>query len=900
MGGTLLKLYDATVLRFPRAVLLMVLVLAAVMAAGLQYFKIDASADSLTLEHDGDLDYFREVTQRYGSNNLLVVTYTPRDMALFSDESLATLQAISKDLAEVDGIVNVQSMVNVPLLFSPRIEIADLDKEPRTLMTPGVDKDAAREEFRTSPIYKDLILGPDGQTTGIVATVASDPTYLKMVRERDALRKKRDEQGLTEAEAARLETVSREFREYRTESEAESYQRVQEVRSLLDKYRDKAQLFLGGPDMITADMVDYVANGVVLFIVLALAIIFRQLRWVVLPMASCTLAVVLMLGWLGWVDWRLTVISSNFVAVLLIIAMAVTIHLVVRYRELHWRHPDLDNRELVRQTVGFMFKPCLYTVLTTMVAFVSLVVSDIGPVIDFGWMMTIGLLVAFVLVFIIIPAGILAWGKRPVRHRVSEDSPHTLYFSRFTENHGTLVLVLSAVVAVASAIGISRLEVDNKFIDYFRKDTEIHKGLSVIDKNLGGTTPFDIIIHKSAADAGFAGTGGEPTAGAGGGNSAGTATGTGYAVGEDPFGFEEAGDDPFAATGGGGSENTDADPFAMPADGAEEDPFAFDGDPFAQDPFSGENASGSSGSGASEPVTQNYWFTRAGLEQLDKLHSYLEEMPEIGKVNSPVTAYRVANQLTGQRMNDFELLFMRRSLSPEINDILIAPYLDDEREEARFSMRTVETASDLKRAELLQQVRDFIENEMGLSPEDYRFSGLLVLYNNMLQSLYTSQILTLGAVFVGIMLMFLVLFRSLSVAVIAITPNILAAAAIVGGMGLFGVPLDMMTITIAAITVGIGVDDTIHYVHRFKREFQEDRNYLATMHRAHGSIGKAMYYTSVIIIAGFSILTLSNFVPSILFGLLTGVAMLVALLGALALLPKLIMVFKPFGPEGEQ
>ncbi|MGD9661275.1 MAG: RND family transporter [Porticoccaceae bacterium] len=867
MTKLLMTIYDKTVLQHPLLTMITVLVLALAMVAGLPNFKIDASADSLTLEYDEDLDFFRQLNQRYGSSDILVVTYRPKGMDLFSDESLATLKALTDDLGEIEGVTNVQSLINVPLLFSPKIAISDLKNEARTLLTPGVDRQQAKKEFQTSPIYKDMILGPDGQTTGIVATLSSDARYLEFVRHRDALRHKETIEGLTPEEEDALEEVSQQFLDYRTEAAAKSYRRVQEIRGLMDNYRDRAQLFLGGATMITADMVDYVASdmkvfgaGILLFIVLALAFIFRQFRWVVLPLASCALAVVIMLGWLSWIDWRLTVISSNFVAVLLIISMALTIHLVVRYRELHWHFPDRPQIDLVRETVISMAKPCFYTMLTTVVAFASLVVSNIRPVIDFGWMMTIGLFLAFILVFVVIPAGILLWGKKPVRHRPSEDTPHTLYFSRFTENHGKAVVAISLIVAVASITGISKLQVDNRFIDYFRESTEIHQGLSVIDANLGGTTPLDIIITKKAAPVGES----EDTS---------WQEDSTYGAEGDPFAFDADEADSV------GFEDEDFDA---------EDPYSFD-DPFAED---------ATAESAGTAVPYNYWFTRAGLEELEVLHNYLESLPEIGKVSSLVTAFHAANQLTGHRMNDFELAFMRQTLSPEINNFLIAPYLDDDKGETRISMRTVETASDLKRADLLNQIDRFIQDEMGLEKDEYRFSGLMVLYNNMLQSLYKSQILTLGAVFLGIMLMFLVLFRSLSISLIAITPNILAACAVLGGMGIAGVPLDMMTITIAAITVGIGVDDTIHYIHRFKTEFQQDRNYLATMHRAHGSIGKAMYYTSVIIIAGFSILTLSNFIPSIYFGLLTGVAMLVALLGALALLPKMILIFKPFGKEG--
>ncbi len=861
MADRLLGFYERIVLQRPWATLLVVLAVALAMAAGLPNFRIDASADALTLETDDDLDFFREVNQRYGSSDILVVTYRPLGVDLFSDESLATLESLTRELATIPGVGNVQSLVNVPLLFSPRIDIADLHDEPRTLLTEGVDREAAKREFQTSPIYRNLILGPDGQTTGIVANLEGDARYIEMVRRRDALRVRDNRGELDSAGRQELATLEREFREYRTRLDIEDRQRVQRVRDLMDDYRDRAELFLGGPTMITADIVDYVASdmvvfgiGVVLFIIITLTVIFRQLRWVLLPLASCGLAVLIMLGGLSWADWRLTVISSNFVLVLIIITMAVTIHLVVRYRELHWKNPDWPQERLVEETVRVMFIPCLYTVLTTMVAFVSLVVSNIRPVIDFGWMMTIGLMVAFILVFVLIPAGIVAWGKKPVRHRPGEDTPFTLVLSRFTERFGGVVLGGSLAVALLAAWGISRLEVDNRFIDYFRKSTEIYQGLSVIDANLGGTTPFDIVVRKPAqADIPVSAVDFDEDA----------------PFEDDPFGDEGLYEDPF------GDNAFDEDPFGD--------------DPFGEDPFSDGNGQ--------PQVVQSYWFTRAGLDQLEQLHTYLESLPEIGKVNSLVTVFHVANELMGHRLNDFELAFMRQTLSPELTALLITPYLDDEAGETRLTMRTVETASELRRADLLAQLHDFMGDEMGLGEEEYRFSGLLVLYNNLLQSLYQSQILTIGAVFLGIMAMFLVLFRSLTLSVIAITPNLLAASTVLGGMGLTGVPLDMMTITIAAITVGIGVDGAIHYIHRFRREFAADGNYLAAMHRAHGTIGRALFYTSVIIIVGFSILGLSNFKPSIYFGLLTGVGMLMALLGALVLLPRLILLTKPFGPD---
>jgi uncharacterized protein len=885
MTDFLLGVFDRTVLRRPWLVVLGVLFIAFALALGLPKFKLDASADSLTLEHDKDLDYFREVNQRYGSGDFLVVMYTPREGDLFSDQAIATLDALQKDLATIDGVVSVNSMVSVPLLYSPRVSVEALEETPRTLLSPDVDRAAAKQEFLTSPVYRKLILSPDGRTTAVLASISPDRRYVELVRRRDALRVKRDGEGLSAQEASELQQVAQEFLDYRTARAAVEKQRVEEVRRLMDKYRDKAEVFLGGPSMITADMIDFIRSdlqvfgvGIGIFIIATLTIIFRQLRWVLLPLSVCILTLVMMLGWLSWIDWRLTVISSNFVALLLITTLALTIHLVVRYRELLRTNPEQNQLDLVRDTVSSMARPCLYTVLTTVVAFASLVVSNIRPVIDFGWMMTIGLSLALVLAFIIIPAGMTILGKGQGVATADNSARLTAIFSRFTERHGNVILVFSLILAGLAGYGVTLLKVENRFIDYFKPHTEIYQGLSVIDAKLGGTTPLDIILDApSFADIpivlgaiyGAAGERGGGTSDDPDGYFDGAEAGRDERDG-DSYDTESASTDPFA----------EEDPYTAEDPFAEEDPFASD-DPFAEPDPNREKVS--------------YWFSRAGLEDLEKIHAYLDSLPEIGRVDSLVTAFHVANDLTGRRLNDLELTFMRRSLSPELERFLLAPYLDDDANQARITMRTVESGGTLNRKELLADIESFLIDEVGLEPDEFQLSGLQVLYNNMLQSLFRSQIVTLGAVFLGILVMFIVLFRSFSISLIAILPNMLAAGIVLGSMGIAGIPLDMMTITIAAITVGIGVDHAIHYLTRFKREFAIDQDYVAAMHRAHASIGLALFYTAITIIIGFSILTFSNFMPSVYFGLLTALAMFAALLGSLTLLPKLILLIRPLG-----
>ena len=858
MFSRLFDSYLSLITRYPKSTLIFLGLITAVLAAGLPNFKLDASADSLTLENDTDLDFFREVTKEFQSGDFLVVTFKPSG-ELFSDESLILLDQLRGELAAVEGVVGVNSILDVPLIYSPLQSLTEMVKEPRNLRTLGVDYQLAREEFLTSPVYKDFILSPDGQVTALQLNLAVDETFLALVKQRDELRERYKTGELSEAQATELERVSAELLSHRTAADERSRARVAKIRTIVASYKDRAEIFVGGLTMITADMISFIksdlvvfGSAVVLFMILVLAIIFRSIKFVVIPMLCCVMAVVMMLGYVSWVDWRLTVISSNFVALLLIISLAIIIHLVVRYREFVEQQPNWTQRELVIATAQFMARPCLYTVLTSVVAFASLVVSDIRPVIDFGWLMTAGLLLALFLAFTILPAALMLFKRDVISASVvthangASRHPLTYYFSRFVERRGSLVLIVALIIALASAWGITRLQVENRFIDYFHKDTEIYQGLAVIDSDLGGTTSMDIIIDPPKVN--------KP------------------AVANNPevkFSDDEFGGDPFAAA-------------ASAADDEFSGEFGDDFDAGFGD--AGTKAQQSKGS---------YWMTVSGLRQIEAVHDYLDSLPEVGKVQSLAILYKVGKDINGS-LNDFELAIMQRALPDVVKSALVSPYLSEQNDRARISLRIHDGYPGLQRAELVRRIQKHLQDESLLAPDSYRFSGLLILYNNMLQSLFNSQIVTLGTVLIGILIMFMVLFQSIKLAFVAIIPTVVAASSILGFMGIFGLPLDMMTITVAAITVGIGVDNTIHYVHRFRREMEQDKDYIASMYRAHESIGRAMFYTSVIIIFGFAIMVLSAFIPTIYFGLLTGLAMFTALLGALLLLPKLLLWFKPF------
>jgi len=556
---------------------------------------------------------------------------------------------------------------------------------------------------------------------------------------------------------------------------------------------------------------------------------FRSKRWVLLPMLTCAISVWMMVGALGALDWRVTVISSNFVSILIIITLSLTIHLIVRYGELYAENPDAKQTDLVSDTVRLMFQPCFFTAITTIVAFCSLVVSDIRPVIDFGWIMTLGIALAFVISFIFFPSFLKMMPPKPSVSAQDITRRMTNSIALIALHHKNKILGLFAILAVASGIGLTKLGVDNRFIDYFKDTTEIYRGMSVIDTQLGGTTPLEILID---ADQKF-------------------------------YDYlkmleEEKGEDEFE----------DDDLFS--------DPFA------AQEDKQGEN----------------YWFHPNKLLEVEKVHDYLESLPEIGKVLSMGTTLKVVRFLNGDEVpEDYDLAVYRKVLPENARKSFLDPYLSKDANEVRITLRIEETDPRLNRGELIQKIKRHLVDNMGIAENRIHITGMAVLFNNMLLSLYTSQIQTLGLVFAAILIMFIFLFRRVLLAVLAIIPNIFSAVFILGFMGWMDIPLDMMTITIAAITIGIGVDDTIHYIHRYQREFGLKANYEDSLIRCHGSIGRAIYYTSITVTVGFSILTLSNFIPTIYFGLLTGLAMILALLGNLFLLPLLINQFRPLGPE---
>jgi predicted RND superfamily exporter protein len=837
----LVKATDQLIIDRPWLALAGVFAMTCLLALFLPRFQLDASADSLLLEDDQDLRYYSSIIARYGSENFLVVTYTAKE-DLFNAATLADLKALRDELRALNSVEQIISMLDVPLIDSPRKSLSDLQKKVPTLDDPETDTELARIELRNSPIYSNLLMSPDGQTTALLVKFVTDPEYSRLQSERDALREKLFTIGLSPAEELQVDELSLLIQERRRSLTDMQQQDIAKVRSILADHRQYAQTYIGGLPMIVSDMIDYIESDIVVFgggiaaiLVLLLFLIFMRLRWVFISLLCCFVSVIMMAGFLGLMRWPVTVVSSNFIALMLIFSLSLTVHLIQRYRELHIENPDAEQRWLVRATLYDKAKPCLYTAITTMVGFASLLVSGIRPVIDFGWMMVIGMVAVLLTSYILFPACLMLLTPGAPHDRGDATRSLTGIFARLADQHAAATGFMCVVLVVVSLMGIARLEVENRFVDYFKETTEIYQSLITIDQKLGGTAPLDIIID---ADAAFL-----------------SAQENGAAADSE---FDDEFDDDF------------------------EDEFGAE----FEDEFSDELDSGIE---KRDLGATSYWYNSFRLERLREVHDYLDSLPETGKVLSMATTLETLEILNqDETPGTFFLSVLYNRVPASIKTALFDPYLSADGNQVRISVRVYESDPDLRRGVLINGIREHLVEEMNFEPDQVHVTGMLVMYNNVLQSLYRSQILTLGVVFVAIMLMFGALFRSLKIALTAVLPSILSVGVILGVMGLFGIPLDIMTITIAAVSVGIGVDDAIHYVHRYRQELEVDGDAIEAMHRSHASVGRAMYYTSIIVIAGFSILAFSNFIPSILFGLLTGFAMLMALAANLTLLPLLL------------
>ncbi len=817
------KIYKKLIIDFSKTTLALLLILIGFSIYHSKNFNLDASSDALLLEGDKDLKYLREVNERYKSKDFLVLTYTP--VSSFTEkETILNLQLLKSKIEKLTWVDSVITVIDVPLLKSTDENLMDRLKNYKNLSYPEIDRKRGFDEILNSPIYKNYVISEDGKTSGIVVYLKKDERLAEYIKIKDKYFIQSEETGLTKEEKNSYKKFIKEYDEYKNLYNVRNRQNIKEIRDVISKYGENAKIHLGGIPMIADDMMSFIKNdifvfgiGVLIFIILTLWLIFKNIKWVIMPLIGCLTSVVVMIGLLGLIGWKVTVISSNFIALMLILNMAMNIHVTVRFLQLKKEFPELSKSQAVFLSTKKMILPILYTVLTTICAFLSLIFSGIKPIIDFGWMMTLGLFVSFLITFLLLPSLLSSFSsENEINIKDTEKSFITSVLGSIAKKYKLSIFFITGLIVVVSVIGISKLEVENSFINYFDKKTEIYKGMKKIDEDLGGTTPLNIIIKFPVKK------------------------------------INEEKDDEFSEWEEDSNEN--------------------------------ENKA-------------KYWFTRDKMDKILKVHDYLDSLPEIGKVLSFGSILRVAEDLNNKELQSLEIAVLYSKIPPEIKQEIISPYISVEDDEARISVRIKDSLENLRRNDLIKKINLDLNEELGLEKEEYRLTGVLILFNNLLQSLFKSQILTLGIVMLGIISMFFILFRNINLSLIGVVPNFIAAFFILGIIGLAEIPLDMMTITIAAITIGIAVDNSIHYIYRFKEEFKKIKDYKKTLDRCHSTVGIAILNTSITIVFGFSILILSNFIPTIYFGIFTGIAMLLAMISVLTLLPQLILIFKPFGEE---
>ena len=788
---------------------------------GLSNFKLDASSDALVLENDEALKVYREAEDEFGDSSFLIVTYEP-DKELFSDYSINRIINLENDLKNIDGVDSVLSLLDAPIFFQPRVGLSEITDNLKDLTFEDINLELAKDEIIDNPIYKELIISKDGKTTAMQVVLRGNDEYDRLIKQRySTLEDLNSKEPLTNKSRLELQdqlnSINERISEINNQESDFNKLLISNIRDTLEKYKDDATIYLGGPSMIATDMMEYIESDLMIFgtavaliFALMLYLFFGSIWQVILPLINAFLTTFITAGFLGYMDWKISVVSSNFIALLLILTISLTVHLLVKINEIK---KDTDFKTAIINGYDQMFAPCFFAALTTAVAFLSLTFGELKPVIEFGKMMAFGISIAFVLTFTFLPCVLYLINKSKTKDFLSIYKV-TQFILSFSQNNKAVISSLFAITFITLCFGVSKLQVENRFIDYFDKDTEIYKGMYEIDSKLGGTATLDIIISQP----------------------------------EDTFESIEI-----------------------------EDEF-FDDDLFEDE--------GSSASG--------YWWNIYSLRKLEDIHDYLDSIPEIGKVLSVASGIKLARQINnGEDLNDLELALLRSVLPEDIRESLLYSYINKDDSVVRISTRVNESYANLNRKDLLNKINNDLQNKFNLKQSEYEITGLAVLYNNMLQSLFQSQIGSLLIVFAVISLMLFLIFRSLKIMIIGLIPNIFVASSVMGLLGLLNIPLDIMTITVAAISVGMAVDNTIHYIYRYKKELKKNGSDNA-LKNAHSTTGRAIFYTASTIAAGFCILSLSNFFPTVLFGVFTSIAMILAFISSLTLLPNLLVKYRVF------
>lgn len=797
-----------TILKYPKQILFCCILFFFISLFYAIKLPIDASSESLILENDKDFKIYEEILQDYQTKDFLILAFIPKDGNVFSNHSLQILQKITQDIKKIPQVQDTLSILNAPLLKStPNLELQEILKINPTLLSKQTDKNLAKTEILNHPFYTQNIISKNAKTAGILIYLKEDIKLKELTQLKNTANTQEEKQNIQNL-----------IHTHKQNSQIHNAQTIQALKSLKEQYITEGKVYLGGIMLIASDMIDYVKSdlityGTALSIILALMlwIFFRHIYFVALSFCVCLFSLVVSSGIFSFFGYQITIVSSNYVSLLLIISVSLIVHLIVSYLEFYEKFPKASQKNLVYAVMLNKASPSFFAVLTTIIGFLSLVFSKILPIIHLGIIMSIGVSVALIFTFMLFGA-ILVILPKPQKVKDLPKWHHIflLKCANLATNKPKLIYAISFLCIAFSIYGIMNLKVENSFVNYFKDDSEIKQGLLTIDQDLGGTIPLEIIINfqdKSSKDSSL-------------------------------IDFENEFEEEFNVL-----EQQDS-----------------------------------------------YWFDSQKLRIAEKIHTYLANKEYIGSILSLHSLSMLVGSL-GLGADDFTIAFLYKNSPQNLKNQLFTPYANIAKNQMRFVFRTFDSNPNLKRNLFIHEIQNDLTTLLQNESVTFKINGMMVLYNNLLQSLIASQVDTLSLVIGAIFLVFVLIFRSFKLSVIALLTNLIPLGAIFGFLGISGIPLDLMGITIAAICLGIGVDDVIHYIHRYKEELKSHSIKQAII-RSHSSIGNAMYYTTLIIVVGFCAMMTSNFIPTIYFGLLTTLVMLLMLAGSLILLPTFLITLK--------
>lgn len=772
--------------------LVILLLFAALITAAtflLPQFRIDASAETLLVKNNALYIKTQQANQRFSPDEFILVAYKPHNGKLFSSDTFADLTALSAQYAKMPRVQSVTSILNVPLLADASALTAGTNVADLTWQKQQYPAAQMQQLLSDHPLFTDLLLNTAQTAAAMQIVFKPDPQLSALENDMLAIEQHALQRDLSNNEQAALAQLRAKADPLRQALTKQRQQEIAQIEQINQQVQQRADTFSGGSYVVAQHLVTMISSDLLLFggaitaiIALLLLLLYRTIRWVLFPLLACAVSVWLTLGLFALLDIRATVISANFIALQLILTLAVMIHLIGSYREIARDHSTATQQQRVIMTLQQKLAPCFYATLTTSVGFGSLIFSGIQPVIDFGFMMLLAMLLTMSVSLLLFPAllCLLKAGDETADYAFITKALQAV--RRLIERAPWPVIVVSLLLFGLLLPGIARLNVENSFINYFAKDTQVYRELKFIDQEFGGSTPLDVVINL--------------------------------------------------------------DPAKSKAD---------------------------------------LLLSAEQFNQLHLAHAVVAQFPATGNVTSLVNFTTLATQLNdGKPLTEYELNSIYHLLDQKVVNQLVGAYLAEQPLQVRIATRIQDTTAGLNREVLMQQLNQDLQS-VGLAAEDYSLTNLFVLYQDILSRLFDSQIMTLGLVYLAMAVILLLIFRSLKIALIALVPNVCTTLGILGLIGWLGIPLDIMTITIAAIAMGIAIDDTIHFVHSYLQAPAS-----AAMKSAFGHTGRAMLFTSVVIAAGFAVFGFSSFLPSVYFGLLTAAAMVIALAADLTILPALL------------